>query len=54
LSTIEKPKAGSKKVNYAEMIVVKLREDIVSGRLRPNERQHQYERHLNCWKCRVI
>jgi len=38
LSTIEKPKAGSKKVNYAEMIVVKLREDIVSGRLRPNER----------------
>lgn len=28
---------GNKKVNYAEMIVVKLREDIVSGRLRPNE-----------------
>jgi DNA-binding GntR family transcriptional regulator len=38
LSAIEKPKTGSKKVNYAEMIVVKLREDIVSGRLRPNER----------------
>lgn len=38
MSAIEKPKAGSKKVNYAEMIVVRLREDIVSGRLRPNER----------------
>ncbi len=38
MSGIKKPKAGGKRVNYAEMIVVKLREDIVSGRLRPNER----------------
>jgi len=37
LSEIRKWEAGSKKVNYAEMIVVRLREDIVSGRLRPNE-----------------
>ena len=37
------PKTGrqknrSQKINFPEMIVVKLREDIVSGRLRPNER----------------
>jgi len=38
LSGISKPRAGGKKVNFAEMIVVRLREDIVSGRLRPNER----------------
>jgi DNA-binding GntR family transcriptional regulator len=38
LSGIKKHQAGGKKVNYAEMIVVRLREDIVSGRLRPNER----------------
>ena len=38
MSAIEKSKTGSKKMNYAEMIVVKLREDIVSGHLRPNER----------------
>ena len=38
MSTIKKRKTGSQKVNYAEMIVVRLREDIVSGRLRPNER----------------
>jgi DNA-binding GntR family transcriptional regulator len=38
LSGISKPRAGGKKVNYAEMIVVRLREDIVSGHLRPNER----------------
>jgi DNA-binding GntR family transcriptional regulator len=38
LSGISKPKAAGKKVNFAEMIVVRLREDIVSGRLRPNER----------------
>jgi DNA-binding GntR family transcriptional regulator len=38
LSTINKPKTSSQKVNYAEMVVIKLRDDIVSGRLRPNER----------------
>jgi DNA-binding GntR family transcriptional regulator len=38
LTGTSKSKAGTKKVNYAEMIVVRLREDIVSGRLRPNER----------------
>ena len=38
MSGISKPRAGGKKVNFAEMIVVRLREDIVSGRLRPNER----------------
>jgi DNA-binding GntR family transcriptional regulator len=38
LSEISRPRAVRKKVNYAEMLVVKLREDIVSGRLRPNER----------------
>ena len=36
--SVKKPKVGSQRVNYAEMIVVRLREDIVSGRLRPNER----------------
>lgn len=38
MSGTNKPRAGHKKVNYAEMLVVKLREEIVSGRLRPNER----------------
>ena len=38
MSGISKPRTGGKKVNFAEMIVVRLREDIVSGRLRPNER----------------
>ena len=38
MSETSKPRAVRKKVNYAEMLVVKLREDIVSGRLRPNER----------------
>jgi DNA-binding GntR family transcriptional regulator len=37
LSAVRKSKVGSKRVNYAEMIVVRLREDIVSGCLRPNE-----------------
>jgi len=37
LSKTEKRKASTQKVNYAEMIVVRLREDILSGRLRPNE-----------------
>ena len=35
---VKKSEVGSLRVNYAEMIVVRLREDIVSGRLRPNER----------------
>jgi DNA-binding GntR family transcriptional regulator len=38
LSTINEHKTSSQKVNYAEMVVIKLRDDIVSGRLRPNER----------------
>ena len=37
MSKTEKRKPRTQKVNYAEMIVLKLREDIVSGRLRPNE-----------------
>ncbi|MFC2058257.1 GntR family transcriptional regulator [Chloroflexota bacterium] len=35
---IKKRKASTQRVYYAETIVEKLREDIVSGRLRPNER----------------
>jgi DNA-binding GntR family transcriptional regulator len=38
LSGINNPSAATKKINHAAMIVVKLREDIVSGRLRPNQR----------------
>ena len=37
MAKTEKRKARTHKINYAEMIVVRLREDIVSGRLRPNE-----------------
>jgi DNA-binding GntR family transcriptional regulator len=37
LPAVKKQKASNQKINYAEMIVVRLRGDIVSGRLRPNE-----------------
>ncbi|MFC1926647.1 GntR family transcriptional regulator, partial [Chloroflexota bacterium] len=37
-SKIKKRKASTQRAYYAETIVEKLREDIVSGRLRPNER----------------